>query len=82
MSLHVLLPVKAPQGAVSRSCILAPRAQRTKSERSVVVVDVVLVVFVADGDHSGHGHVYVQDLPRLSRDHGLSAAVDGGDGIY
>ena len=44
----------------------------TQSERSVVVLDVVLVVVVAvaDGDHSGHdhGHVYVHDLPRLSRD--------------
>jgi len=43
---------------------------RTKSERSVVVVDVVL----ADGDHSGHGHhhghVYDHDLLRLSRDWG------------
>ncbi len=41
---------------------------RTQSERSVVVVDVVLVVFVAvaDGDH--FDHVYGHDLLRLSRD--------------
>jgi hypothetical protein len=39
---------------------------RTQSERSVVVVDVVLVVAVADGDHSGLDH----DPLRLSRDYG------------
>ena len=45
---------------------------RTQWERSVVVVDVVLVVLVAvaDGDHSGHDHGHVYDLPRLSRDQG------------
>jgi len=46
---------------------------RTQSERSVVVVDVVL----ADGDHSGHGHhhghVYDHDLLRLSRIGGTAA---------
>lgn len=35
----------------------------------MVVVNIVLVVFVvvADGDHSGHGHLYDHDLLRLSR---------------
>jgi hypothetical protein len=32
---------------------------RTQSERSLAVVDVV--VAVADGDHSGHDHVYGHD---------------------
>ena len=45
---------------------------RTQSERSLVVVDVVLVVAVADGEHfgQGHGHGYVcgHDLLRLLRD--------------
>ena len=40
--------------------------------RDLVVLDVVLVVFVAvaDGDRSGHGHVYDHDLLRLSQDSG------------
>jgi hypothetical protein len=47
---------------------------RTQSERSVVVLHGVLVVFVAvavaDGDHSGHGHGrgHGHDLLRPSRD--------------
>jgi hypothetical protein len=41
---------------------------RTQSGRAVVVVDVVVLVAVADGDYSDHGH----DLLRLSRDCGLS----------
>jgi hypothetical protein len=51
---------------------------RTHSERWVVVADVVLVVAVADGDHSGHdhGHVYDHDPLRLSRDLGAACAVD------
>jgi hypothetical protein len=50
---------------------------RTQAERSVVVVDVVLVVFVAvaDGDHSGHGHVYGHDFLRLSGDCGPASPL-------
>ncbi|HJX51138.1 MAG TPA: hypothetical protein VJ801_00085 [Polyangia bacterium] len=45
----------------------------------MVVVDVVVVGFVAvaDGDRSGHGHghVYGHDLLRLSRDWGRPALL-------
>ena len=41
----------------------------------VVVVDVFVVLAMADEDHSGHGHVYGHDLPRLSRDYGNPPTV-------
>ena len=49
--------------------------QRDRRE-VVVVVDAVVSVVVADGNHSGHDHGCDHDLPRQSRGYGAASHLD------